>query len=160
LDQSMKLLPSCWALYGLAHIARMEGNAEKAALLAEKAALMKPDDKSLAKEALKLLHLNKMHQKVLDLVDKLPESVSSLGRVKLYKAFACLRTGQIQQAEILLYEEKGISVPDIREGENSVTDLWFEIEETKAKKEGRVFDREQAVPPPQLDFRMHVARKK
>ena len=32
----MMLAPSCWALYGLAHIARLEGNSEKAALLAEK----------------------------------------------------------------------------------------------------------------------------
>lgn len=160
LDTSMKLSPSCWALYGLANIARMEGNAEKAAFLAEKASLMNPKDKSLAKEALKLLHSNQMHQKVLDLVERMPEEVTSLGRVKLYKAFACVRTGLLSQAEELLYEGNGISVPDIREGENSVTDLWFEIEETKAKKESREFDATNAVPPPQLDFRMHVPGKK
>lgn len=160
LDQSMKLKPSCWALYGLANIARMEENREKAALLAEKAATMKPEDGSLSKEALKLLSISEMYQKVLDLTEKLPGSVSNLGRIKLYKAFALLRTGHICEAEALLYEGGGISVPDIREGENSVTDLWFEIEEAKAVKEGRMFDREQALPPPQLDFRMHVARKK
>jgi tetratricopeptide (TPR) repeat protein len=160
LDRSMMLAPSCWALYGLAHIARLEGNSEKAALLAEKAAGMKPDDKSLVKEALKLLLVNGYNQKVLDLCERLPEEVLRLGRVKLYKAFASVRTGHIEQAEALLYEEGSITVPDIREGENSITDLWYEIEEAKAKRDNKAFDRENATPPPELDFRMHVAKRK
>ena len=160
LDRSMTLKPSCWAMYGLANIARMEGNHEKAAMLAFRASLMKPDDPSLAKEAVKLLYHAKMYAKTLDLTQRLPEDIANLGRIKLIKAFAHLQLGEIEKAEELLYEGGGIIVPDIREGENSVTDLWFAIEEAKAAKEGRMFDREEAQPPAHLDFRMNAVRRK
>jgi len=158
-EKSIKLKQSCWALYGLSNLARVENNFEKSAMLALKASINKPDDPSLAKEALKLLHNAGMYEKSLDLIDKLPDKVVKIGRIKLYKAFAYSRTDGINNAEALLYEDGGISVPDIREGENSVTDLWFEIEEKKAAKKGLKFDRESAQPPAQLDFRMHVAKK-
>ncbi len=160
LDRSMTLKPSCWALFGLANVARMEGDNEKAAMLALRASLMKPEDISLAKEAMKLLLNAGMNAKILDMAKKLPENVLKVGRIKLYIAFAYARTGQLEKAEELLYEDGGLVVPDIREGENSITELWFEIEEAKAKRDGRPFDREEAEPPANLDFRMHVARKK
>lgn len=160
LDQSMKLRPSCWALYALANAARVEGEKEKAAVLAMKASLMKPDDASLAKEAAKMLLNGGMHAKLLEFIEKLPEHIVRLGRIKLYKALAFLHTGNLEKAEILLYENGGIVVPDIREGENSVTDLWFEIEEKKAAKEGRTFNRDEAEPPVNLDFRMNAVSRK
>ena len=57
-------------------------------------------------------------------------------------------------------KDGGINVPDIREGENTVTDLWLELEELKAKRDGREFDRNAAVVPEQFDFRMGVPREK
>ena len=71
-----------------------------------------------------------------------------------------METGELERAEALLYADGGISVPDIREGEVSVTELWFRIEEKKAAREGRTFDRETAEPPAALDFRMNAKRKK
>lgn len=159
LEFSMRLKPSCWALYGLSNIARMKGDKEKTAMLMMRAYLMKPDDVSLAKEAIKAMFNGDMYVKLLDLMEKLPDNVAELGRIKLHKAFAYLRTGDIIKAEKLIYEGGGISVPDIREGENSVTDLWFEIEEAKAAKEGRAFNREEAEPPANLDFRMDAVHR-
>jgi len=159
-ERSMLLKPSCWALYGLSNAARVEGDMEKAAMLALRASLMKPADASLAKEAMKLLLQAGMNSIILDLSKQLPDEVSNLGRIKLYRAFAHLRLGNIAAAEELLYENGGITVPDIREGENSVTDLWFEIEEAKAKKMGRKFNRDEIDPPANLDYRMSAVRKK
>lgn len=62
--------------------------------------------------------------------------------------------GNIYKAEELLYGDGGISVADIREGENSITDLWYDIERAKAKRDGRAFDANKIKPPPHLDFRM------
>lgn len=88
LDKSMKLKQSCWALYGQSNIARIEGNIEKAAMLVLRASLMKPDDASLAKEAMKALLSAAMYNKMIDLTGQLSENVAGLGRIKLYKAFA------------------------------------------------------------------------
>lgn len=160
LDRSMKSKPSCWALYGLSNIARIEGDKEKSAMQAMRASLMKPDDVSLAKGALKQMQDSGMYAEMLNHVDKLSEDVIKIGRIKLYKAFAYLGMGCIKEAENLLNEDGGLSVPDIREGENSITDLWFDIEEAKAKKEGRVFDPDGLQPPSNLDFRMNARHKK
>lgn len=160
LDRSMQLKPSCWALYGLANIARMEGDNGKSALLAMRASLMKPDNVSLAKEALKQMVDSGLYAEVLHYTGNLSENVNKVGRIKLYKAFAYLRTGSIEEAEKLINEDGGLSVPDIREGENSITDLWFEIEEAKAEREGRTFDPEELQPPANLDFRMSSTYRK
>ena len=47
-----------------------------------------------------------------------------------------------------------LAVPDIKEGETSLSDLWYYIEEQRAAKEGRSFDRDKVSPPYELDFRM------
>lgn len=156
LDRSMTLKPSCWALYGLSNIARMENDDRKSAMLAARASLMKPDDISLAKEAMKQMLNSDMYTEMLNFIGKLADNVKEVGRIKLYEAFAYLRTGDIEKAEELIYQDGGISVPDIREGENSITDIWFEIQQAKAAREGRTFDPDMIQPPQGLDFRMRV----
>jgi hypothetical protein len=160
LDYSMKLKPSCWALYALANVARVEGEKEKVAMLTMRASLMKPDDASLAKETAKMLLNGGMYVRLLEFIEKLPEDIARLGRMKFYKAFAYVYTGALEKAEMLLYEDEGITVPDIREGENSITDLWFQIEEKKAAREGKIFNPDKAEPPLNLDFRMNAVSRK
>ncbi|MCL2517760.1 MAG: DUF5107 domain-containing protein [Oscillospiraceae bacterium] len=158
LERSMNLKQSCWSLYGLAHIARMEGNGKKAALTALKAALMKIDDISLVKEAVRMLNDAGLYNSVIDFVGTLPENVKKVGRIKLGLAFAYARTENIADAEKLIYDGGVIVIPDIREGEISVTELWYIIEELKAKRDGREFSRETAKPPASLDFRMGAVK--
>lgn len=162
LDRSMLLQPSCWSLYGLAHIARMELNHRKAALLMLKAAEMKRTDKSadvsFAKETATMLNNAGMYQTAIDFILSFGNDVQMIGRVKLSLAFAYAKTEQIEQAEQLLFEDGGIVVPDIREGEVSVTELWYIIEEIKCKRLGVTFDRATAKPPAVLDFRMDAKK--
>lgn len=56
----------------------------------------------------------------------------------------------------MFYRDGGIVVPDLREGENSITELWFYLEEQKARREGRRFEEKTATPPAFANFRMQV----
>jgi len=160
LDRSMVLERSAWALWGLAQVENLAGRTKEGALMVMRASLMQPDDLSLAKEAVRVLNAEKLFLVVLTYVPQLSEQVQEHQRIRLNVAQACMEMDELERAEALLYADGGISVPDIREGEVSVTELWFRIEEKKAAREGRTFDRETAEPPAALDFRMSAKRKK
>ena len=59
--------------------------------------------------------------------------------------------------QTLLDEDDGLEIPDIKEGEISITELWFSIAEKKAARDGLPFDKATAKPPKKFDFRMNVA---
>ena len=68
----------------------------------------------------------------------------------------------LDEAAEILYGDGGtgnhaLEIPDIQEGEISITNLWFDLEEKRAKRDGKPFDRATAKPPMIFDFRMFVA---
>ena len=158
IERSLELEVSCWALYIRGHIARAEGDKEKCAMLCLKAAFMKKDNLSLALHAAKALIAAKLYDRMVSFAEQLPEKVFSHGRIKLCYALALFHTGQLDKADALLHENGGMIVPDIREHDNPLTELWLDIEEAKAKRDNRSFDRETAKPPRILDFRMTVEK--
>lgn len=154
LSESVRLQPNCWALYALSCLERTYGNKEKAAELAQKAAAMKPDDISLVIAALSRLHEAEQPEEIVSFIQTLPEKTRETSRIRLYLSYALLKMGKVYEAETELNRDGGIHLSDIREGEISITNLWFDIEEAKAKAENRSFDRKTAKPPRQFDFRM------
>ena len=83
------------------------------------------------------------------------KAVQDEPRMKMYLAFALGYSGQLDEAMAILEDGgKYLAVPDIKEGETSLSDLWFYIEEQRAAKEGREFDKDKVSPPYALDFRM------
>ena len=159
IERSYSLSPSPWALYCLGQLARViEGNREDCAVMALQASKMKPDDPSLVKEAAKALARVEKWGLLKDFFDSLPEDIRRIPRLMMYRARAELMTGNLETAEKLLYEDGGIVVADIREGEESVTELWYDIEKMKAEREGRTFDRQAVTPPSIFDFRMAADR--
>lgn len=153
LEKSMELKPSCWARYGMAQVKRVIGDNENAAKLCAEAARMNLSDISLAKEALELLTAAGMDNEAIKLAGEFPENVLEVGRVKIYIILAHLHLGHIEEAENYFYRDGGLTLPDIREGELIVTDMYIMLEELKAKRDGREFDRNTAVVPPQFDYR-------
>jgi tetratricopeptide (TPR) repeat protein len=158
LDRSFLLTPSAWALYGLACLARLENQNEKAANLTLQAAMMKLDDASLAKEAVRMLSSVGKYTQAAAFIESLPGAIAAIPRIRLSLAFAYMKCGRIEESEALLYSGGGIVVADIREGEVSITDLWFSLEELKAKRDGREFDRDKMKPPAIFDFRMNAEK--
>jgi len=153
LERSYELCKSPWALYGLAHVKRQQKDLVGAASLCEQAYRMKMDDISLAKEAMELLTDADMNNEALALADQMPANVREIGRVKIYILKAYIRLGNTQRAEELFYADGGLVLPDIREGERLITELYLDLLQLKANEKGEAFDRDTAKVPPQFDYR-------
>ena len=74
----------------------------------------------------------------------LPAGIRRLGRVKVLRTKALLETGKLSAAERIL--RGNIVLTDVREGEISLSNLWFRLQELKHTDEPL---------PAHLDFRMH-----
>ena len=88
-----------------------------------------------------------------ELMDKLPENITDLPLIKMMKAFALAYTGKLNEAEAILLEDIS-EIPDIREGENSTSQLYIYIQQQKAVRQGKVLQDNEIKVPFHLDLRM------
>ncbi|MBR3504473.1 MAG: DUF5107 domain-containing protein [Clostridia bacterium] len=159
LGKSIKQAPSPWALRCLAVLAAQDDDLKKAGDLMLKALEMSAR-RNLAQEAVAMLCKGKRYKEALNAIDRLPESVKRIGRMKVLRIEALLGTGDAAQAEKLL--RRKIVLTDVREGELSLTQLWFWLcALKKAQAEGGEVTEalikemsETVTPPAHLDFRM------
>lgn len=159
LIRSIKLKRSAWAIYGLSRLCSLDGSVRKSAAYALEAAEMMPGDLSLAKEAMRALNEAGMYGKTVEFYESSPESVKNYSRAILLYSDALIKVGRYREAEKLITAGGGLVLADIREGETLLSDMWYEIQEKKALEEGKTFDRESAVPPEKMDYRMFVRKK-
>lgn len=152
IERSLSLRKTAWALYALAEIERMEGDPQKAAATMVAAANRLPAEESIAKAAAKLLFRTEQFDLLADFAASRPETVRSLPRIRLFYAHALLHLGRIDEAEAILGGPgTWLEVPDVQEGEVTLSDLWYGIQEARA---GHPLDRDEVSPPYELDFRM------
>lgn len=159
-ERSLAATPNAWALYGISCCVRLDGDKDGAADWALKAHAALPDHAMLALHAAQTLYTAARWQDLLALEKTLAPQALALPRIQLMLATACVHTGDLARAEAMLWADGGLVVPDVQEGEVSVTELWMILEEAKAAREGRTFDRESAEVPHIFDFRMFKAKKK
>ncbi len=157
LSASCALDANAWNTYAMAELYRVQGYKERSALTMLAAAHMAPDDDSLCKMTAKTLAAAGLWDILADYVDGLSDSQKQLPRVRLYLAVSAEGRGDLDLAEAILEADGGLEIPDIKEGEISITELWFSIAEKKAARDGLPFDRKTAKPPKKFDFRMNVA---
>lgn len=158
-ERSLEHAESPWALRCLAVLASQDGDKARAAELLYAAIALLPQ-RQLAIEALRALIEAERYEEVVRVAAHLPDSVRSLGRVKAMRVEALLALGRLKEAERLLRGR--FEMDDVREGEVSLTDLWFRLCAQKmAEAEGSAVDEallaraEAECPPPEhLDFRM------
>ncbi|MDJ0317352.1 DUF5107 domain-containing protein [Arthrobacter antibioticus] len=81
--------------------------------------------RALLIEAMTLAVENGAPQMALDLLENGPEAFASLGRVELLQAQALADVGESGQAAAIL--RAGIEVADLREGDNSIAELWQRV---------------------------------
>lgn len=156
LKRSVSICRTPWALYALSALNRDRGRPKSEARYMSEALELQPGDVSLAKAALRCFYDTGRRKTVISVYRALPPEIAAHPRCRLYYALALAETGSLEAAENILYENGGLILPDLREGETATLDLWYLIEEKKAKRDGKPFDRNSANPPAFADFRMHA----
>ncbi len=149
-----------WAMRNLAVLAREDGRLDEAAELYLGACRMRPSLLPLALECGRALIAAGRHAEWLDLVEELPDAVRLAGRTRLLEGQAALAAGDFGRVQGVL--DSATVVDDLREGERSLSDLWFACHEQRlSAAEGIPVDdalrarvRREFPVPAELDFRM------
>ncbi len=151
---------SSTALFLKAQVYRLRGDIPAAAETAFAAYRLLPTDLSLARQTFILMLFAAMQDDIITAYEAAPDPVRADGRVSMYYALALLRKGRVDDAEAVLLRDGGLSVTDIREGEFSLTALYLDIAEARAKAAGQAFDPAEVDVPRRFDFRMQIPKKK
>lgn len=157
-ERSVERTPNGWSLRNLAVAARRRGEPEKSRALMLQAWLQGPPIAPLAVEYARDLVADGLFEEALAFVSSLPESVRSQERVLLLRARAALETGVLDGVEGVFDHD----FATIREGEVTLSDLWFALHERRiAQADGVPIDedlrarvRKEYPPPRHIDFRM------
>ena len=159
-ERSLELSRSSWALRSLAVLADDERDKGRAADLWLEAARLLPEFPPLVIEACEALLRAGRFKEIVEFVRSLSDVVKENGRIRLLNAVAALRDGDFSPAKEFF--SRPFDIANIREGELSVSEMWFEWHETElARREGKPVDetirqavRREFPVPDDFEFRM------
>lgn len=158
--QSVEIEPNAWGYRNLAQIEKNEyGNLEKAVEFMEKAIAEKDDYQPLWVNYAEALVASKSFKKWIDVYENdIPQKLKSNGRLKMFYALALVEADRYEESLAVL--EDNFVMPDIKEGEFSISHIWLEIHTKMLAAEGitdvtpeEVYEKYPL--PYELDFRMH-----
>lgn len=164
-ESSVSLCPSAWGYRNLAMLHKNELNDVKTgAELLLTAFSLKPNCRALCVEVASLLTESGRDEEWLSLYETLSDSLKANSRLRLFRAIALIHTDRPEQAAEIV--NQNFILPDIKEGELSVSAVWFDLyRRLYAKECGVIYDPNNAkliaaadekYPLPRsLDFRMH-----
>jgi hypothetical protein len=152
--------PTAWAWRNLAILAKAEGDLALAVRRYRAAVALRGDLAPLRRELVDVLLAGGDGVQALAVIDAAPSEQRYLGRFRLAEIRAALLTGDLDRAGRSL--EEGVVLPDVREGEPALHDVWFDYHLALAASEQRrpidadlVAQVRATVPIPRdLDFRM------
>jgi hypothetical protein len=122
-EAAYALEPGSWlALRNLAAASGLMGEPERAAERYLRALDLAPDVAQLRLEAIAALIAADRYPQAIALAQAAPPESSFTGRFRLLQAWAAVLNGEVRLAESIL--ERGLEVADLREGEDSLSDLW------------------------------------
>jgi tetratricopeptide (TPR) repeat protein len=120
--RSLAAQPTAWAWRNLG-VLDADDDAEAALAAYRAARALTPDSASLVEEQLTLLLEAGRAEEVLTLVDELAVELRAVPQVRLLEARAAVAAGAADRAGALL--ERGLVVPQLREGARLLEDLWY-----------------------------------
>ncbi len=120
--ESLELGRSAWALRGLGALEGEAGHAALAAELMVEAHELAPARWQLTVEAVTALLGCARAADALALIDDLSGDQRAVGRVRLAEVRAALAAGATARARKIL--QQGLEIPDLQEGEESLSQLW------------------------------------
>ena len=151
--RSIELHDSPWANYALSMTYGMLGDTEQELTHMLHAHKLCNEDISLAKELLGLLCTRGNYADVIDIFESATKEIQENGRCQFCYATALAHSGKPEAAEaVLIHDGRCIVVPDVRESEVSISDLWFKIQDMK--KAAHLPYHQRTEIPWELDFRM------
>jgi tetratricopeptide (TPR) repeat protein len=159
-SRSLDACPTAWAHRNLAALAARDGDRPAALGHYQVAVAMRPDLLPLALEYVDLLLDAGDASQAVEVLEDLPAASRRAGRTRLAEARAALRAGDLARCGDLL--RTGVEVPDLREGDDALHDLWWDFRAALAAAErGRPVDpalraevAETVEVPRRYDFRM------
>ena len=170
--RSVECKPSVWALRCLFCIEREAGNKEEAEGYYDRLFTMPAATVDFAFAAEYMTYLNKegKYEKAWALYQSLPAELKEVDRMMLCAAQAAIKVRALDFIGKVFEREYS----DIREGEASLTDIWFEYcalkmarerglgEEPSARELDQLIDEawDSCPPPAAIDFRMSFDRQK
>jgi len=164
-EASLSKKVSPWALRNLSMIYKNEKeDPQEARKLILSAYELKKDCPTLLKEVAQQLTSDGGDAIWLEIYETLSSDFKALGRLRLYKAIALMNLSRFKEASLII--NKDFVMNDIKEGELSVSHLWFELyRNIYAEENGTTYNpddkklcmaADEKYPlPPKLDFRMH-----
>ena len=158
--RSLAAEPTAWAGRNLAAMARADGDLAMAVRRYRAALDLREDVAVLRRELIDTLLAAGDGAQALAVIDAAPAEQRDLGRFRLAEIRAALLTGDLDRAGRVL--EEGVLLPDVREGEPALHEVWLDHQVALAAREqGRPVDaaleaqvRATVTIPPDLDFRM------
>jgi tetratricopeptide (TPR) repeat protein len=159
-ERSLGIATSAWVLRNLALMAWEDTNFDNAATLYSLAVQLQPRLLPLAIECGQKLIAMERPQLWLDLLETLPLSLRKMGRIRLLEGQAALAMSNFKRVAQLF--DGTLVIDDLREGERSLSHLWFAYHEKRiSTEEGVPVDdalrecvrREHPVPA-EIDYRM------
>ncbi|MBE6730835.1 MAG: DUF5107 domain-containing protein [Ruminococcaceae bacterium] len=170
-EESVKLQPSVWALRCLFSMANEKGDYEAAEKYYDEVFKLPAAtvDFAFAGEYMGWLNRHGKYQKAWDLYTSMPENIQNAERLLLTSAQTAIKLKKLEQIEKVFAHGE---YADIREGECTLTDIWFEYNALKMAKERGIEDPDNNIladlideaydtcpPPKEIDFRMSFDRK-
>ena len=129
MEISCRLTENAWALHGLACIALLQNQKGEAARYMKMGIRLQKEDKTYLKDGFKILFLCKDFKSICECYEMLCKELKNVGRLKFYFISALHELGENERAYELLEENGGLELEDVREGEDSITQLWCELHE-------------------------------
>lgn len=169
-EDSIACEPSIWALRNLAVLENEDGNPALAEEYYDRAMAMEGacDDFALASEYLIFLAAQGKYQKTWDVFQGLPDNCRTVDRVQITAARAAVKRDDLEFLTAFFAQPH----KDIKEGECSLTDIWFEFCARRLARERgvNVNDTEEmqklldevwdtCPPDPEIDFRTSFDRQ-
>ena len=168
-QRSVEIKPTYYAYRALGRLEIQRENNDKALEYYKKAIATEGafDDFALSNEYINLLISMGMYGEAWRFFEALPENIKAVDRVRISISLAAVKLDRSDFLEEFFGEEHY----GIREGENTLTDAWFEHEARKMAKERGITPEgdalealideawETLMPPIHLDFRQSYNRK-
>ncbi|WP_373294883.1 tetratricopeptide repeat protein [Dactylosporangium sucinum] len=156
-SRSIEDTPNAWAWRNLGALAAHRGQTPDAVRFYRQAHRMAPDLLPLTHELLDVLVRADLPSLALATVEELHADHRADGRVRMFEARAALDAGDVDRCRALI--DQGIEVATVREGENSLRELWHDCQQRRMDTGGHdnVAGRPTQVPalPKIYDFTLH-----